>query len=178
MKGNITKLIFGMSERKYSLFRHIVVVLAIAIAVCAVVMLVRGCTGGDSSDGSFRAPLPDMNFSDDDGYTPVGIAKGISIPATTGIVLSSNTLTQDISIGNPCVNNCIFVVYLYLSDGTLLFKSEPLRPSDMLSTIRLNKVLSAGVYKNAVFVYECYTNDSTMTAISRCEFPVEIKVIE
>lgn len=179
MKGNISNLILSNGTRKHSLLRILALVFAVAIIIVAIVFMLRGCVSDNEASGSYRAPLPEKIFEDtDNGFISGDIGNGISIPATTGIVLVGGEYTQSLVLRNPEANDCVFVISLYLSDGTLLFKSEPLRPSDSIAEIVLNSTLSVGTYQNAVFIYDCYTNDSYMNAISRCEFPIEIKVIE
>ena len=97
-----------------------------------------------------------------------------TIPATDGIELISGTVEQGLCMSNPDNNPCIFVISLYLGDGTLLFVTEPLYPGETSEPVTLRQSLNSGIYKNAILVYDCYSADGNMTPLTRCEVAVEI----
>lgn len=80
----------------------------------------------------------------------------IIIPAVTELNMKSNSIKQTVNFYNPEANNCAFVISIYLSDDTLIYKSEMLYPSENLKEISLYGKLDKGLYKNVRVVYDCY----------------------
>ena len=90
-------------------------------------------------------------------------ADSINIPAVTGINLKSGQLQQKVDFYNPKENQCYFIISIYLSDDTLIYKSDYLAPAETITEISLLQALQKGVYKNCRIVYSCYTLDSKAT---------------
>lgn len=130
--------------------------------------------------GSYTTDLKkdDFTFPDIIGYGSDGFTSHVqpsaSIPAVTGIVLESSKLEQVVNLSNPSENQCIFVISLYLGDGTCLFRTEPVYPGGTVDTVTLNRELGCGHYSDAIIVYDCYSIDGTMRALTRCELVIEI----
>lgn len=138
-----------------------------------VIFTLKGCS---NSGGNYSKPnLPDIQFNNDNGYSPNSQANSVEIPAVTGIVVESNTLSQKLNISNPSDNKYVFIVEIYLGDGTKLYTSDYIYPSDIVTNVRLNTTLKSGVYKNALMVYTCCTLDDQHTPLTRYEFPIEIR---
>ena len=57
-------------------------------------------------------------------------------------------------IGSETIS-CNFSL-LYLSDGTKIYQSENLMPSERITNITLLEPLQKGLYKNCRIVYECF----------------------
>ena len=150
-----------------------IVVFAFLIMAIVVIFALKGCS---NSDGNYSRPnLPDIQFNNDNGYLPNSQDNVVEIPAVTGIVVKSNTLSQQLNISNPSVNKYVFIVEIYLSDGTKLYTSDYIYPSDTVTNVRFNTTLKSGVYKNALMVYTCCTIDDQHTPLTRYEFPIEIR---
>ena len=90
-------------------------------------------------------------------------ADSINIPAVTGLNLKSGQLQQKVDFYNPKENQCYFIISIYLSDDTLIYKSDYLAPAETITEISLLQALQKGVYKNCRIVYSCYTLDSKAT---------------
>lgn len=90
-------------------------------------------------------------------------SNSITIPAVTGINLKSGQLQQNVDFYNPKDNQCYFVISIYLSDDTLIYKSDYLAPAETITEITLLQTLKKGTYKNCRIVYNCYTLDSKAT---------------
>ena len=56
--------------------------------------------------------------------------QSISIPGMNGIYLKANQTKQTVDFFNPEENQCYFIISLYLSDGTLIYKSDYIEPGD------------------------------------------------
>lgn len=87
----------------------------------------------------------------------------ITIPAVTGLNMKSGQLRQKVDFYNPKENQCYFVISIYLSDDTLIYKSDYLAPEGTITEITLLQTLQKGTYKNCRIVYNCYALDSKST---------------
>lgn len=83
----------------------------------------------------------------------------ITIPGYAGIIFQHGTLNQKTDLHNPEKNNCLFVISLYLSNDTLIYKSDHIKPGETLDEITLLQTLEQGIYKNCKLVYNCYSLD-------------------
>lgn len=83
----------------------------------------------------------------------------ITIPGVTGLNLQHGQFHQTVNFYNPENNNCYFVISLYLSDDTLIYKSDYIAPGEKITEIDLLSRLEKGVYQNCIMSYECYTLD-------------------
>lgn len=83
----------------------------------------------------------------------------ITIPAVTGLNMAAGQTHQAVDFYNPETNNCYFRLSLYLSDDTLLFQSDYLKPSEHITEIDISQTLKMGTYKNCRLVFDCYTLD-------------------
>lgn len=87
----------------------------------------------------------------------------ITIPAVSGINLKSGQLQQKVDFYNPKENQCYFVISIYLSDDTLIYKSDYIAPAETITEITLLQTLQKGTYRNCRIVYNCYTLDNKAT---------------
>lgn len=74
--------------------------------------------------------------------------------------LKSGQLNQTVDFYNPAENNCYFQISLFLSDDTLIWKSDYIAPSEHITDITLHQELLKGLYPNCRLLYECYTLDA------------------
>ncbi|MGN0476318.1 MAG: hypothetical protein ACI4HM_03170 [Ruminococcus sp.] len=93
---------------------------------------------------------------------------GIQIPGYSSAVMKSGDKTLTLSIGNPKANKCGFYATLKLEDGTVLYKSQLIKPGYGLTEVPLNKTLEKGNY-TAMVVYECVTLDKEHTPLNSAE---------
>lgn len=97
----------------------------------------------------------------------------IIIPGISGMNLKSNQLEQTVDFYNPEENNCFFQISFYLSDNTLIWQSNLIKPSEHITEITLNQKLEKGLYRNCRLVYNCYTLDDKM-ALNSGQVKLEI----
>lgn len=76
---------------------------------------------------------------------------GIQIPGYSKAEMEEGDTQLHLSIGNPKENNCGFYVTVRLEDGTVLYKSELLKPGYGLTEIPLEQTLNKGTYDAEVF---------------------------
>lgn len=152
--------------------RVILIVLILAfLALAAAVLISPVRYRNEDQQNNFT--FPEIVGNGSDGFVAHNKASA-TIPATDGIELTSGTVEQSLCMSNPDNNPCIFVISLYLGDGTLLFTTEPLYPGETSEPVLLRQSLNSGVYKNATLVYDCYSADGNMAPLTRCEIAVEI----
>ena len=93
---------------------------------------------------------------------------GIQIPGYSTAVMKADDKSLQLSIGNPKENNCGFYATLKLEDGTVLYKSEMLKPGYGLTEVPLSQTLESGEY-TAMVVYECVTLDNEHNRLNSAE---------
>ena len=98
----------------------------------------------------------------------------IIIPAVTGLNMKSKTTEQSVDFYNPGTNNCIFKISIYLSDDTLIYRSDKLYPAERIHNIELMKELDVGLYRNVRLVYDCYSLSDSNTKLNSCDLVLEI----
>ena len=93
---------------------------------------------------------------------------GIQIPGYGTAVMNAGDESLHLSIGNPKDNKCGFYATLKLDDGTVLYKSELLKPGYGLTDVPLSQTLEAGEY-TAVVSYQCVTLDEEQTPLNSAD---------
>ncbi|MGN0504241.1 MAG: hypothetical protein ACI4HJ_04255 [Ruminococcus sp.] len=93
---------------------------------------------------------------------------GIQIPGYGTAVMNAGDESLKLSIGNPKANECGFYATLKLEDGTVLYKSELIKPGYGMAEVPLSKTLEAGEY-TAMVCYECVTLDEAETRLNSAE---------
>lgn len=135
--------------------RLIAIISLIVIVIVALFLILRACNYNpgytEPTDESTSKPLD---------FTPIGESNRISIPAVTGLAFNAGSIHQMVNLHNPSENFCFFIISIYLSDGTLIYQSDYLAPSERLTEIELNQVLRRGIYRNCRMVYSCYSLDN------------------
>lgn len=98
----------------------------------------------------------------------------ITIPAVTGLIMAAGQTHQIVDFYNPDTNNCYFCLSLYLSDDTLLYQSDYLRPSEQIKEIEILQILQQGTYKNCRLSFDCFTLDETKKPLNSGTVTLEI----
>ena len=102
-------------------------------------------------------------------------ADSIAIPGYEGLTLKADTLQQTVSLNNPEQNACLFIIGLYLEDGTMLWQSDYIEPGSVSSPIVLIEALPKGTY-HAVLRYSCFKMDSEKTPLNGAETKLTLRV--
>lgn len=100
----------------------------------------------------------------------------ISIPGYEGITLEADSVQQSLCLSNPPQNTCYFVIALYLEDGTMLWKSDYIKPGEESEPIVLNQKLQEGTYHGAFLQYSCYAMDNEQTQLNGAKTKVTLRV--
>ena len=146
-----------------------------------ILVLLRSCSNSDEPKGQITVPdtsaesaehLPEDNkeISATNSYGT------IAIPGYEALTLKADEKKQKISFNNPEQNNCYFVICLYLSDGTLLWKSDYVKPGAVSKAVVLSKPLSKGTYTDCTMKYECFAYDSSKKQLNGAETKVKLIV--
>ena len=136
------------------------ILLLLIIVIILMLLLFKCC----SSNRGTEPPPSDTTSTTENktlDFIPAGDSSdSINIPAVTGLNLKSGQLQQKVDFYNPKENQCYFIISIYLSDDTLIYKSDYLAPTETITEINLLQTLQRGTYKNCHIVYNCYTLDS------------------
>lgn len=129
----------------------------VIVVIVVVILSLRGCNGTTPNDNNNSSNTASDKVLD---FTPAEESKSIKIPAVTGIYMRAGELKQTVDFYNPQENNCYFVISLYLSDDTLIYKSDMIAPAEYIKEITLLQELKRGIYRNCRLVYNCYSLDN------------------
>lgn len=143
-------------DRK-KIHKYAVGCVCIIVIVVIVILSLRGCNGTPPNDNNNSSDIASDKVLD---FTPAEENKSIKIPAVTGIYMRAGELKQTVDFYNPQENNCYFVISLYLSDDTLIYKSDTIAPAEHIKEITLLQELKRGIYRNCRLVYNCYSLDN------------------
>lgn len=165
--------VFIITKKKSRIAARVILIILILVFLALAVAVLANPAHNSDAGQQNNFTFPEIVGNGSDGFVARNKASA-TIPATDGLELISGTVEQSLCMSNPDNNPCIFVISLYLGDGTLLFATEPLYPGETSEPVLLRHVLNSGVYQNATLVYDCYTTDGDMTPLTRCEIAVEI----
>ncbi|MBQ2934095.1 MAG: hypothetical protein IJE02_05755 [Clostridia bacterium] len=143
-------------DRK-KIHKYAFVGVCIIVIIVIVILSLRGCNGTTPNDNNNSSDTTSDKVLD---FTPAEERKSIQIPAVTGIYMRAGQLNQTVDFYNPKENNCYFVISLYLSDDTLIYKSDMIAPAEYIKEITLLQELKRGIYRNCRLVYNCYSLDN------------------
>lgn len=143
----------------------IILLILLFISACAAAAI----TSNNNNVEPFK--LPKLSISGNDGFSAQSKATA-SISAKSGLTFVDGQSQQRVEFKNPVDNPCEFVVSLYLGDGTHLFTTNPIKPGEIVNSVNLLHDLKPGTYKDAILVYDCYSENGE--PLTRCEFIIEI----
>lgn len=150
--------------------RKIIIGTIILVFILIIIFLMRGCRNDHIPD--FKETLQSEKRLD---FIPANTDnENITIPGVTGLFLSAGNKKQTVDFYNPSENNCYFKISLYLSDDTLIYQSDYIKPSEHITDIELSQVLEKGIYKNSYILYECFTLDDTKKALNSAQVLLEL----
>lgn len=157
-----------MNKSKKKLFIILIIILIIAaLAVGGVVVYNNFFAEKPSaSDGVVGKISSDWDTGSKDETAPK--SEGTQIPGYSTAEMNANDTSLHISIGNPKTNKCGFYATLKLEDGTVLYKSELLKPGYGLTEVPISETPEKGEY-TAMVLYECVTLDEKHTPLNSAE---------
>lgn len=152
--------------------RIITVVCIFAVMLLLLFVILKSCDSNPSSNEP-KEEVKTLDFIPADDSTD----ERITIPGVSGLYLKCGQLNQTVDFYNPNKNNCLFKISLYLSDETLLFESDYIKPGEHLNDITISEPLKQGVYQNCILLYKCFSIDGK-TQYNGSQFKVEINSIK
>lgn len=150
-------------------------IFGIIFIVALVIMLLfclRSCHNQPPPDDTVSTESPEPPKSLD--FEALAEQDKITIPAVTGLYMAAGKLNQEVNFYNPEKNNCYFQLSLYLSDDTLLYQSELIKPAETISEITLSQKLNKGIYRNCQLVFDCFTMDDAHDKLNSGSVILEI----
>lgn len=156
-----------LSSNKSTIWILAVFMVIVLIAVCF-----RAC-GNDKEvyKSSISEWKPSLNGNN--GYVKRKDVDSVKMIAVRGINVNVETGDTDFVIQNPKENNYNLIAKVFLGDGTLLYKSDSVKPGWTVSDIKFPSTLESGLYRNAVVVFE-YHVEKNSSPVTRCEFQIEL----
>ncbi|MGN0476614.1 MAG: hypothetical protein ACI4HM_04665 [Ruminococcus sp.] len=139
--------------------KYIIALISLVIVVIILVWLFYACQNHKTNPTADTTTTESKSLD----FTPYNNTEDtITIPGIDGLNLKAGQLNQQVDFCNPSQNKCYFLISLFLSDGTLIWKSDYIAPSEEILEITLFKELQRGLYKNCRLVYDCYSlNDKS-----------------
>lgn len=139
--------------------KYIIALILLFVVVIMLVWLFYSCQSHKTNPTAATTTTESKSLD----FTPYNnTADTITIPGIDGLNLKAGQLNQQVDFCNPSQNKCYFQISLFLSDDTLMWKSDYIAPSEEISEITLFKELQRGLYKNCRLVYDCYSlNDKS-----------------
>lgn len=78
--------------------------------------------------------------------------------------LKAGTYSQDCDLlFNSSANTCAIVFSLYMPDGSIFYKSDPLKPGERVEKMEIDQLLTAGTYEGCKLSYDCYDLETDAT---------------
>lgn len=154
-------------SKKKLLTAIIIIAIVIVLAIGGFVIYNRFFTEKvPVSDGVVGKISSDWDVDTPNETTPK--SSGTKIPGYSTAEMNAGDNSLHLSIGNPKANECGFYATLKLEDGTVLYKSELLKPGYGLTEVPLSHTLEKGSYTALVY-YECVTLDEAHTPMNSAE---------
>lgn len=139
-------------------YKRIICILSLIALFVILMVLLRCCYGQITPPDTIQDETTDKPLEFEPAAETTN--NSITIPGITGLSMKSGQLQQTVDFYNPKENKCYFVISIYLSDDTLVYKSDYMAPSETLTEITLLETLQRGTYKNCRLVYNCYALDN------------------
>lgn len=140
----------------------VIIIILAAVLAAAGILYFNKNKKNDEEKANTSATVVPWDLEIDEDEMPEKEEGKILIPGYEKMVMNANTKEQKVNMGNPSDNNCYFVIVLKLTDGTLLFESDKLKPGEGLEEITINQELQKGEYQ-AVIEYHCYSLEDEST---------------
>lgn len=163
-------------SKKNVIIALIIILLAVVLAIGGVIIYNYFSTGEQNETNGVTGVISDGWDAGVEGESAPESA-GIQIPGYSTARMNEGDTSLHLSIGNPKENNCGFYATLKLTDGTVLYKSELLKPGFGLTEVPLSQSLDSGEY-DAVVYYECVTLDDAHSQLNAAESEFKLIVME
>lgn len=164
-------------RKKYDIRIILLSALLLVALIVILVLCLKSCNGntpdtpGDTTPTVIGGgePIPeDQNKEKDYGST--------HLPAYSSLTFEAGKKEQSTVLQNPGENTCLIRISLILSDGTVIYQSELVKPGYYTQPITLVAPMERGIYKNVTLKYECFTDDEAHTQLNGATSKLDITV--
>jgi len=125
-----------------------IIILTLIIIIIIIILLLRSC------DNKQIAEIEDKELK----YQPYSSEQdSIKIPAIESLSLQADKIPQNVTFENPADNNCYFRISVLLSDETMIYQSNLIKPEEKITEINLTQTLKRGVYSDCLIIYDCFS---------------------
>ena len=151
--------------------KHMYQIIILLLLIALIALLFAFChKSSDKPPATTEQTQNPLEFEEYQDYKN----QSISIPGMNGIYLKANQTKQTVDFFNPEENQCYFIISLYLSDGTLIYKSDYIEPGERITDIELLQTLKKGIYKNCTLNYDCFTLNDNKSRLNGSTVKLEI----
>lgn len=108
--------------------------------------------------------------------TPAIDPNSIIVTGFEKMRLKAGTYSQTCDLlYNSSANNCAIIFTLYMPDGSIFYKSDPVKPGQRVEKMEIDQILTAGTYEGCKMSYDCYDleTDATLNGAD-IEFTLEV----
>ena len=99
----------------------------------------------------------------------------IDIPGYEKLSFKAGLKEQSVNFLNPKENDCYFQISLLMEDGTVLWKSNIIKPGEKIHNLQLNQELKTGTY-SAIIKYDCFSIEDK-SALNGAEVKIKLDVV-
>ena len=158
------------TEKKSNKKVIIIIVAAVIVLAAATVLILalNGVFSPKSEPSNGVVGVISDNWDPGIEQTDGEAKKGTQIPGYSTAEMTAGDTSLKLSIGNPKDNKVGMYATLKLGDGTVLYKSELLKPGQGLTEVPLDKTLEKGEY-DAIVEYQCVVLDENNTPLNSAE---------
>lgn len=158
--------------------KQIIAVFA-AAAFSAVLILsavfVGAQIGSSKTPAADPAPAETTETEKDDA--PAIDPDSIIVTGFEKMRLKAGTYSQECDLlYNSSANTCAMVFSLYLPDGSIFYRSEPVKPGERIEKMEIDQLLTAGTYEGCRLSYDCYDLE-TDAALNGADIDFTLEVI-
>lgn len=156
-------------------------ILAVFAAAAFSAVLILAAVFVGAQIGSTKAPAADPEPAETTETAadpePAIDPNSIIVTGFEKMRLKAGTYSQDCDLlYNSSSNDCAIVFSLYMPDGTVFYKSDPIEPGQRVEKMELNQLLTAGTYENCRMAYDCY-DLKTDTTLNGADVTFTLEVI-
>lgn len=137
----------------------------LAAALCSAVFMLSAVAVGAMIGSRTATPAADPTptaaaepaETEPEEEKPAADPDSIIITGFEKMRLKAGTYEQDCDLlYNSVSNDCAIVFTLYMPDGTIFFKSDPIKPGQRVENMEIDQKLTAGTYEGCRMAYDCY----------------------
>lgn len=148
----------------------ILIIVCLSLIIGMVVITNNNKRDNDAPTLPIDANADEWNGKQELPKASLGDTPAIAIPGFNELVFIADQTTQQVNFYNPEINDCLFLMSLYVEDE-LLWQSGYVKPGDGYYEIELSRALPEGeIFKNGCLRIQCYKLDGTTLNSAKVNF--------